>query len=82
MKIIKFCSNWCYKCKLFSNKEKLNYDTDINIDLPSNKQLLVKYQISIIPTFIALSENGRVRGKLVNPSTLEDYFDWKERIEK
>lgn len=82
MQIIMFCSNWCNKCKIFSNKEKLEYSNVVNIDLPSSMKTLVKYQISIIPTFIALSNNGRVIGKLSNPLTVEDYIEWKRKLEK
>lgn len=80
MKIIRFCASWCNKCRIFSNKEKLGYDVDINIDLPSYKKTMIKYQISVIPTFLALSDNNRVKGKLCNPLSVEEYLEWKKKI--
>lgn len=82
MKIIRFYAKWCHKCKIFSDKEKLNYDIDIDIDSPLNKTTLIKYQISVVPTFLALTENNRIRGKLVNPVCVDDYLKWKERFKK
>lgn len=82
MQIIRFCSKWCNKCKIFSDKKELGYDIDVDIDLPSYKKTVIKYQISIIPTFIALSDCGRVLGKLSNPLTVEDYIGWKNKMER
>lgn len=82
MKILRFYADWCSKCKKFSGREKLGYDADVNVDLPSHKKTLVKYQISIIPTFVAISENGKVKGKLTNPSDIDEYFEWKDRLIK
>ena len=80
MQIIRFCSKWCNKCKIFSDKKTLGYDTDVDIDLPSYKKTIIKYQISIIPTFLALADNGRIKGKLSNPTDLKEYFEWKEKV--
>lgn len=80
MQIIRFYAKWCNKCKIFSDKEKLGYDTDINIDIPSNKKIMLKYFISIIPTFVALSDKGRFLGKISNPIDIEEYEEWKKRI--
>lgn len=82
MRIIRFCATWCPKCRIFSNKSKLGYDTDIDIDLPSYYRTLIKYQISIIPTFLALSDNNRILGKLTNPTTIEEYEKWKKKLKK
>lgn len=82
MKIIRFYANWCRKCGLFSDKKNLKYDFDVDIDLPSQKKSMIKYQISVIPTFVAVAENGRIIGKLSNPTTIDDYFEWKERLKK
>jgi len=82
MRIIRFCATWCPKCKIFANKNKLGYDMDIDIDLPSYKRTIVKYQISVIPTFLALTESNRVIGKLSNPSTIEEYEEWKKKLKK
>lgn len=78
MKIIRFYANWCHKCKLFSDK----CDIDVNVDLPSWKKTMIKYQISVIPSFIALSDNNRVIGKLANPTTVEEYKEWKTKMLK
>ena len=80
MQIIRFHARWCNKCKLFSNKKDLEYDLDVDIDLPSYKKTLIKYQISIVPTFLALGENGRVLGKLSNPVDIEEYKSWKKKL--
>lgn len=82
MRIIRFYATWCQKCKVFSNKNKLKYDMDIDIDLPSYSRTLVKYQISIVPTFLALTDNNRVLGKLTNPTTIEEYEEWKKKLKK
>ncbi len=82
MRIIRFCATWCPKCRIFSNKAKLGYDMDIDIDLPSYRRTIVKYQISVIPTFLALTEGNRVLGKLSNPSTIEEYEEWKKNLKK
>ena len=55
---------------------------DIDIDLPSYERTIVKYQISVIPTFLALTESNRVLGKLSNPSTIEEYEEWKKKLKK
>ena len=80
MKILRFYANWCHKCKIFSNRDKLKYDMDIDVDLPSYKKMMVKYQINVIPTFLALSDNNRVKGKLANPLNVEEYLEWKKKI--
>lgn len=80
MQIIKFYSKWSEKCKLFSDKEKLGYTTEVDIDLPSYSKTLIKYQISIVPTFVALSERGRILGKLSNPINVKEYINWKNRL--
>jgi len=82
MQIIRFCSKWCNKCKIFSDKDALGYDADVDIDMPSYQKIMLKYQISIIPTFIALSDGGRVLGKLSNPLTVGDYIEWKNKMER
>jgi hypothetical protein len=80
MQIIRFYTRWCNKCKIFSDKKTLGYDTDVDIDLPSYQKTLVKYQISIVPTFLALGDNGKVLGKLSNPTDLEEYSEWKKKV--
>lgn len=82
MRIIRFYANWSEECKIFSDRKTLDYDLDVDIDLPSYKKTLIKYQISIIPTFIALNNNNRVLGKLSNPKSVEEYLDWKERLKR
>ena len=60
MRIVRFYAKWYKKCKLFENKELLGYDQDIDIDLPSYHKSVVKYQVSIIPTFIAFNSRKKV----------------------
>lgn len=80
MQIIRFYAKWCNKCKIFSDKERLGYDTEVDIDAPSSKAFMLKYQISIIPTFVAIANNGRVKGKLSNPLDVEEYENWKKKF--
>lgn len=82
MRIVRFYAKWYKKCKLFENKELLGYDQDIDIDLPSYHKYIIKYQVSIIPTFIAFNSRNKVIGKLSNPIDVDEYFEWKERIDK
>ena len=79
MRIIMFMARWCKKCTIFKD---VDYDVKLDIDLPSNNNTLLKYQISIIPTFVAISDGNRVLGKLSNPNTVEDFNKWKAIIEK
>lgn len=80
MQIIRFYAKWCNKCKIFSDKKTLGYDTDVDVDAPSSKAFMLKYQVSIIPTFVALSDKGRVKGKLSNPIDVEEYENWKKKV--
>ena len=80
MQIIRFYAKWCNKCKIFADKKTLGYDTDVDIDAPSSKVFMLKYQISIIPTFVALANNGRIKGKLSNPVDVEEYENWKKKL--
>lgn len=82
MKIIRFFAGWSKQCKLFSDKSKLKYDLDIDIDRPSSKKLMVKYQISLVPTFVAIADNGHIIGKLSNPNNVEKYIEWKGTLKR
>lgn len=79
MRIIKFVAKWCHKCKLFS---KTPCDLEVDIDLPSYAKTLVKYQVSIVPTFVALDDRGRVIGKLSNPMDIEAVENWRSKLGK
>lgn len=79
MQIIKFCARWCSKCKLFKDVE---CDTVVDIDLPSNQRTVIKYQISIVPTFIALGDTGKIKGKLTNPTSIDEFLKWKDKVSK
>lgn len=82
MQIIRFYAKWCNKCKIFADKKILGYDTDVDVDAPSSKVLMLKYQISIIPTFVAIADNGRIKGKLSNPVDVEEYKNWKKKFSR
>lgn len=80
MQIIRFYANWCKKCELFSDKERLEYDIDADIDDSVDRYLAAHYQISTIPSFVALYNNGKIKARLINPKSVEEYLEWKKRI--
>lgn len=78
MKFIKFDTTWSLKHKIFEN---VAVDYVMNGDEIRTKKYLVRYNISLFPTFIYATENDKMAGKLENPSTVEEFKEWKKKCE-
>lgn len=76
MKFIKFDTTWSTKHKIFEN---VDVDLNLNGDDLRSKKYLIKFNISIFPTFIYATENDKLVGKLENPYDIEEFLEWKNR---
>lgn len=76
MKFIKFDTNWSIKHKIF---ETADVDLTMNGDDLRTKKYLVKFNISIFPTFIYATDNDKLLGKLENPYDMKEFTEWKNR---
>lgn len=72
-KIIKLDTTWSIKHKFFKD---VVVDENLNADNFSSKKPMVRYNVSIFPTFLALDKNNNLVGKLENPSSVEDFNEW------
>lgn len=76
MKFIKFDTNWSIKHKIF---ETADVDLTMNGDDLRTKKYLVRFNISIFPTFIYATDNDKLLGKLENPYDMKEFTEWKNR---
>lgn len=72
-KVLKFYADWCEKCKEFNpiiETARTKYEDRVdflfvNIDDPSNKGLVEKYQVKNLPTTIYLDKDGDEVGTMI-----------------
>jgi len=66
--VLDFYASWCHPCKLLEQDmdkvkstygDKVNF-MSINVDDPSNEQVIEQYDVSPIPTVVFLSPDGQV----------------------
>jgi thioredoxin len=74
-KLLYFTAGWCGPCKMMAPifetfRQKSNIQTE-KIDVDSNQQMTDKYQVSSIPTFILLDENGNISKRVTGAQSLQ-----------
>lgn len=77
--VIKFTAPWCSPCNVWGQKEKgellKNGVKVTEIDADTNKQILSKYNVTSLPSFLICdNENKQIHLKSINKSLTEDYF--------
>ena len=83
MKILKFSAVWCGPCKMMKPViDKLKTDIDfelISFDTDTDQVETQHYEVSTIPTFIKVDDNGLELNRLVGPHS---YQKMKEFVEE
>jgi thioredoxin 1 len=83
MKVLKFFANWCTPCKKLSFnihriKNEITYSVE-EINVETNKELALKFNITALPTMILMDEEkevGRILG-VPQEQELRSFFNLK-----
>ena len=82
MKLLKFYADWCMPCKVMTKTMERIADQitvpveNIDIDNEDNAELVKKYGIRTIPSFILLDDNGFEEKRNVGSMTGEKLIEF------
>ena len=80
MKILKFGSKTCGPCMAMSNNlKKLKIDY-VNCEVDESEDLIDKYDITSIPTLIAIDDEDEEVDRLTGFGTLEATKNWYNKL--
>lgn len=76
MKVLKFYAEWCGPCKALSTTLEKYYKGDIpieNIDIDSNRDITIKYNVRSVPACVLLDDNGNELRRKTGAMMIDDF---------
>jgi thioredoxin 1 len=83
MKVLKFYAEWCGPCKALTATINEHYNGDVpieEINIDTNIDAAIKYQIRSVPTCVLLDDSGNEIGRKVGVMTAEQFEDFVKGV--